>query len=292
MFRRYLKVTKPGIIMGNLIATAGGFLLASRGQIDPTLMLATLTGLSLVVASGCAFNNVIDRDIDAKMARTKSRVTVTGEMSPLAALTHGVALAILGFGILAWFTNSLALGFSAFGFVIYVGVYSLYMKRHSVFGTLVGSLSGAVPPVVGYCAVSDQFDSGAAILLIMFCLWQMPHSYAIAIFRYQDYKNAGIPVLPVAQGIDSAKRQIVVYIALYTLVVLLLPINGYTGLAFMAVACSTGFWWLLMALRGYKRGVDMTRWARQVFAFSIVSITAISIAMAVDYHTAISPLTL
>ncbi len=255
-------------------------------------MLATLTGLSLVVASGCAFNNVIDRDIDAKMARTKSRVTVTGEMSPLTALTHGVALAILGFGMLAWFSNSLALGFAAFGFVIYVGVYSLYMKRHSVFGTLVGSLSGAVPPVVGYCAVSGQFDSGAAILLIMFCLWQMPHSYAIAIFRYQDYQNAGIPVLPVAQGIDSAKRQIVVYIALYTLVVLLLPINGYTGLAFMAVACSTGFWWLLMALRGYKRGVDMTRWARQVFAFSIVSITAISIAMAVDYHTAISPLTL
>lgn len=292
MFSRYLKVTKPGIIMGNLIATAGGFLLASRGQIDPTLMLATLTGLSLVVASGCAFNNVIDRDIDAKMARTKSRVTVTGEMSPLTALTHGVALAILGFGMLAWFTNSLALGFAAFGFVIYVGVYSLYMKRHSVFGTLVGSLSGAVPPVVGYCAVSGQFDSGAAILLIMFSLWQMPHSYAIAIFRYQDYQNAGIPVLPVAQGIDSAKRQIVVYIALYTLVVLLLPINGYTGLAFMAVACSTGFWWLLMALRGYKRGVDMTRWARQVFAFSIVSITAISIAMAMDYHTAISPLTL
>ncbi len=207
MFRRYLTVTKPGIIMGNLISVAGGFLLASRGDVDGVLMLATLVGLSLVVASGCAINNVIDRDIDAKMARTQGRVTVTGEMSVMAALLHALVLAVLGFGALYWFTNTLALSFAVFGFVIYVGVYSLHMKRNSVYGTLVGSLSGAVPPVVGYCAVTGQFDSGAGVLLLMFCVWQMPHSYAIAIFRYQDYQVANIPVLPVAQGVEKAKQQ-------------------------------------------------------------------------------------
>lgn len=286
MFRRYLSVTKPGIIMGNLISVAGGFLLASRGDIDPWLMVVTLIGLSLVVASGCAINNVIDRDIDVAMARTRTRVTVTGEMSAFAALSHGVLLGVVGFGLLIAYTTQAAVFFAAFGYVIYVGVYSLYMKRNSVYGTFVGSLSGAVPPVVGYCAVTGQFDIGALILLVMFSLWQMPHSYAIAIFRFKDYQAAGIPVLPVAQGIDKGKRHIVLYIAVYALVVMLLPISGYTGAAFMAVACITSFWWLLMALRGYRRNVNLTSWARQVFAFSIVNITALSIAMAVDYHSA------
>ena len=285
MFRRYLSVTKPGIIMGNLISVAGGFLLASRGDIDPWLMIATLIGLSLVVASGCAINNVIDRDIDVAMARTRTRVTVTGEMSAFAALSHGILLGVVGFGLLIAYTTQAAVFFAAFGYVIYVVVYSLYMKRNSVYGTFVGSLSGAVPPVVGYCAVTGQFDMGALILLVMFSLWQMPHSYAIAIFRFKDYQAAGIPVLPVAQGIDKAKRHIVLYIAVYALVVMLLPITGYTGAAFMAVACITSFWWLLMALRGYRRNIDMSSWARKVFAFSIINITALSIAMAVDYHS-------
>ncbi len=284
VFRRYLTVTKPGIIMGNLISVAGGFLLASRGEIDYMLMAATLIGLSLVVASGCAINNCIDRDIDAKMQRTRSRVTVTGEMSVKAAFWHGIVLGVVGFALLAVYTNATAVFFAALGYVVYVGLYSLYMKRNSVYGTLVGSLSGAVPPVVGYCAVSGQFDAAAAILLVMFSLWQMPHSYAIAIFRFKDYEAANIPVLPVAEGIEKAKLHIVFYIAVYAIVTMMLSIAGYTGIGFLAVACTTSFWWLLMALRGYRPDIDMTRWARQVFGFSILNITILSIAMAVDYH--------
>ena len=191
-YKRYLSVTKPGIIMGNAISVTGGFLLASRGDIDYWLLLVTLIGLSLVVASGCVINNCIDRDIDGKMQRTANRVTVTGELPLLTAMLHGAVLGIAGFGLLALYTNLTAVFFAVFGYVIYVGVYSLYMKRNSVYGTFVGSLSGAVPPVVGYCAASGQFDMAAAILLGMFSIWQMPHSYAIAIFRYNDYKAAGI----------------------------------------------------------------------------------------------------
>lgn len=285
VFRRYLQVTKPGIIMGNLISVAGGFLMASRGEIDWFLMAATIVGLSLVVASGCAVNNCIDRDIDARMQRTRNRVTVTGEMSLKAALAHGILLGVVGFALLATYTNAVAVSFAALGYVVYVGVYSLYMKRNSVYGTLVGSLSGAVPPVVGYCAVTGHFDGAAAILLVMFSLWQMPHSYAIAIFRYDDYAAANIPVLPVAEGIEKAKRHIVLYIGVYALVTLLLPLGGYTGLAFMAVACTTSFWWLMMALKGYRKDIDVTGWARQVFGFSILNITVLSITMAFDYHS-------
>jgi heme o synthase len=280
----YLQVIKPGIIMGNLISVAGGFFLASRGDIDWSLMWATVLGLSLVVASGCAINNCIDRDIDARMRRTCNRVTVTGELSGRAALIYGLLLGVLGFGLLAVRTNGVAIGFAVFGYAVYVGLYSLWMKRKSVYGTLVGSLSGAVPPVVGYCAVSGQFDAGAAILLLMFSLWQMPHSYAIAIFRYDDYAAAKIPVLPVAEGIAKAKRQIVLYIAVFCLVTALLPLGGYTGLTFMAVSCATSLWWLVMAFNGYRRGIEEQGWARRVFVLSIITITAISVTMALDFR--------
>ncbi|WP_100636171.1 MULTISPECIES: heme o synthase [unclassified Marinomonas] len=284
MFKRYLQVTKPGIIMGNLISVAGGFFLASRGEIDWILMLATVVGLSLVVASGCAINNYIDRDIDAKMQRTRNRVTVNGEMSGKAAFFHGIVLGVIGFALLSFFTNWVAVAFAVFGYVVYVGLYTMYFKRKSVYGTFVGSLSGAVPPVVGYCAAAGQFDAGAAILLTMFCIWQMPHSYAIAIFRYKDYEAAGIPVLPVSQGIAKAKRHIILHIAAFAVVAALLPLTGYVGIGFMVVALATSLWWLAMALRGYRPGIDVNGWARQVFFFSIITVTALSVTMALDFN--------
>ncbi|MFL1407392.1 heme o synthase [Marinobacter sp. M1N3S26] len=286
--KHYLKVTKPGIIMGNLISVAGGFFLAARGEVDWPVFLATVIGLSLVVASGCAVNNGIDSDIDARMQRTRNRVTVTGELSARAAMVFGAVLGLVGFALLALFTNGISVAFAALGWLVYVGLYSLWLKRSSVYGTLVGALSGAMPPVVGYCAVTGRCDAGALILLAMFCLWQMPHSYAIGIFRYRDYEAAGIPVLPVAQGIARARRHIVLYIAVFSLVTVLLPLGGYTGVAFMAVACTTSLWWLAMALRGYRPDIEVTGWARQVFAFSIVTITALSVTMALDFN-AVAP---
>lgn len=284
--KRYLLVAKPGIIFGNLISTAGGYLLAAQGHVDLLQMLATLIGLSLVVASGCSLNNCVDRDIDSKMARTKGRVLVTGVMSLRAALAHGIVLGVAGFATLWFGTNALATACALFGFVIYAGVYSLYMKRKSVYGTVVGSLSGAVPPVAGYCAATGRFDMGAAILLLMFCLWQMPHSYAIAIFRLQDYQAAGIPVLPVVRGISAAKRQIVLYILAFMVATIMLMLGGYVGYGYLVVAVATSLWWLKMALSGHKAADDRV-WARQVFAFSIVTITALSVMMAVDSRMAV-----
>ena len=159
--KRYLLVAKPGIILGNLIAVAGGYFLAARGSVDPMLLLATVIGLSLVVASGCVLNNCIDRDIDRHMERTRGRVTVTGQISLKAALAHGLVLGVAGFGLLWWWTNPLTTALAGFGYFVYVGLYSLWFKRRSHYGTLVGSLSGAMPPVVGYCAVSGQFDAGS-----------------------------------------------------------------------------------------------------------------------------------
>ncbi|CFR01521.1 heme o synthase [Yersinia massiliensis] len=283
MIKQYLQVTKPGIIFGNLISVVGGFLLASKGVIDYPLFLATLFGVSLVVASGCVFNNYIDRDIDRIMERTKNRVLVKGLIDPKVSLIYASVLGIAGMLLLYVAANALAMMLAVIGFVIYVGVYSLYMKRKSVYGTLIGSLSGAAPPVIGYCAVTGQFDMGALILLLIFSLWQMPHSYAIAIFRFKDYQAANIPVLPVIKGISVTKNHITLYILAFMVATLMLTLSGYAGYKYLVVAAAVSVWWLGMALRGYKATNDIV-WARKLFVFSIIAITSLSVMMSVDFN--------
>ncbi|MGM8849056.1 heme o synthase [Salinicola halophyticus] len=274
-------MTKPGIIFGNLVTVIGGYFLAAGGRFDLWLFLATVLGTSLVVASGCVFNNVIDRDIDGHMARTQSRAMVTGEISIPIALLFGCLLGIVGFGLLAWMTTPLATGFAALGFAIYVGAYSLYLKRNSVYSTLIGSLSGASPPVIGYCAVTGTFDLGALLLLIIFSMWQMPHSYAIAIFRFDDYASASIPVLPVKHGIAVAKRHIVIYTVLFVIASVMLSVAGYTGWAYAIVSVVMGGYWLSVTLNGYRTTNDQA-WARKVFGISIMVVTALSVMMSLD----------
>lgn len=282
MMKQYLQVTKPGIIFGNLISVIGGFLLAAKGNLDLPLFILTMVGVSLVVASGCVFNNYIDRDIDCIMERTKHRALVRGLIAPGVSLWYATALGLAGVALLYFAANPLAALLAVLGFIVYVGVYSLYMKRHSVYGTLIGSLSGAAPPVIGYCAVSGQFDSGALILLAIFSLWQMPHSYAIAIFRFKDYQAAGIPVLPVVKGISVAKHHITLYILAFMVPTLMLFLGGYAGYKYLVVATAVSVWWLGMALSGYKQAVDDSLWARKLFMFSIVTITCLSVMMSVD----------
>ncbi|WP_241645393.1 heme o synthase [Rosenbergiella metrosideri] len=289
MIKQYLQVTKPGIIFGNLISVIGGFLLASKGSIDFRLFFVSLIGVSLVVASGCVYNNVIDRDIDHKMERTKNRVLVKGLISTKVSLAYATLLGIAGFAVLYFGANPLAMWLSVMGFVVYVGVYSLYMKRNSVYGTLIGSLSGAAPPVIGYCAVTGNFDAGALILLAIFSLWQMPHSYAIAIFRFKDYQAANIPVLPVVKGISVAKNHITLYIIAFMVATLMLSLGGYAGYKYLVVAAAVSLWWLGMALSGYKSENDDRVWARKLFVFSIVAITALSVMMSVDFMGPGSP---
>ncbi|WMY92717.1 heme o synthase [Snodgrassella communis] len=289
MIKPYLQVTKPGIIVGNLISVVGGFLLASKGSINDSLLMLTLLGVSLVVASGCAFNNLIDRDIDPKMERTKNRVLVRGLASARVTFVLATILGIAGFAVLYFGANPLSMWLSVMGFVVYVGIYSLYMKRHSVYGTLIGSLSGAAPPVIGYCAVSNNFDAGALILLAIFSLWQMPHSYAIAIYRFKDYQAANIPVLPVVKGIAVAKHHITFYIIAFMFATLMLSIGGYAGYKYLVVAAAVSVWWLCMALSGYKAQNNDRIWARKLFVFSIIAITTLSIMMSVDFMTPASP---
>jgi protoheme IX farnesyltransferase len=280
--REYLLLTKPGIILGNLVSFCGGYFLAARGRIDWLLLLATGLGVALVMACGCTCNNLIDRDIDARMARTRRRSLVTGAVSPLAAAVFAMALGGGGFALLAACSGLLVVAVVLAGLLSYVVLYSLYGKRRSVHGTLIGSLAGATAPVAGYCAVSGRLDREALLLLVIFCLWQMPHAYAIAIARLRDYDAAGIPVLPVLRGIARTKRQIVLFILAFIAAALALPLLHYAGWAYCAAVAAVGAGWLRLAWSGRAAGDDRA-WARAVFGFSLLVVTVLSVMMSIDY---------
>lgn len=281
MLRSYLKLAKPGIISGNLIAATAGYFLAAQGNINATL-LAVMLGTSLVVASGCVFNNYIDRDIDQKMRRTRYRIDLINSVGVRQLLIYASLLGVFGFVGLAYFTNWLATGFALLGFAVYVGLYSLKYKRSSIYGTLIGSLSGACPPIIGYVAVTNQFDVGAAILLATFCFWQIPHSYAIAIYRFDDYKAADIPVLPIAQGVQKARRHMIGYIIAFAAASLMLSVCGYVGAVYTLVMGSISLYWLYLAKVGYQ-AENQQLWAKKVFIFSIVAIVTFSALISLDY---------
>ncbi|PIE42779.1 MAG: protoheme IX farnesyltransferase [Gammaproteobacteria bacterium] len=288
MIKRYLSVTKPGIVIGNLVAAIAGYMLAAKGDIEAAPFLAMTIGIGCVIASGCVFNNVVDRDIDGLMRRTRNRVMVRGLIPIHYALIYATVLGVTGFAVLAIFNTVLALVFALLGFVVYVGFYTLHFKRESVFGTLIGSISGACPPVVGYCAASSGFDVGALVLLVTFCLWQIPHSYAIAIYRFTDYKAAKIPVLPIVGGVATARKQMIAYIAAYTMVALALFAFNYVGYAYAILTTLIGLLWLGITVFGYRR-YDSHIWARQVFIVSIIAIVSLSAVISTDYTSAVQP---
>ncbi|CAN5679670.1 heme o synthase [soil metagenome] len=278
--KQFFYLTKPGIIMGNAITATAGFMLASQGKASVGLYLAMLAGLSLIIASACVFNNYIDRGIDKKMTRTKNRALVSGMISGAHAIIYGTFLGLSGLLILLRYTNALTAGVAVFGFFSYVVLYGIW-KRRSAYGTLVGSVSGAVPPVVGYSAVSNRLDMGALLLFIILVLWQMPHFYAIAIYRVKDYKSALVPVLPAKKGIARTKLSMVFYVAAFTLAASILSVFGFTGIAYLVVVGLLGVSWLRMGMRGFNTNNDEA-WARGMFRFSLIVITGFSAMIVID----------
>lgn len=276
----YYWLTKPGIIYGNAISAIGGFLLASRGSVDILLFIATLIGISLVMASACVFNNYIDRDIDAKMKRTKNRALVSKKISPRSALIFASVLGVIGFGLLFFFANQLSAYVALFGHFAYVVLYG-YAKRVTVHGTVVGSISGAVPPVVGYVAVADRLDITAVMLFLILVVWQMPHFYAIAMYRAKDYAAASIPVLPLKSGVRATKIQIITYIVLFMIATTLLTFLGITGYTYLVIMVLISLVWLLLALQGLKVKNDIL-WAKKLFKFSLIVLLSFNLLISVD----------
>lgn len=275
----YYTLTKPGIIRGNIIAAVAGFLFATQRSFDVVVFLFMVIGLSAVIGSACVFNNIIDRKIDKHMERTKRRAMVTGSIGLLSAYFFGTTLGVIGFILLWFFVNPLASVVSMVGFFFYVVVYT-YFKRVTVSGTVIGSVSGAIPPVVGYTAVSNTLDAGAVLLFLILTFWQMPHFYAIAIFRINDYRAAAIPVLSIVKGIQRAKKEIIVYVVLFLIAAMLPYAFGYRGVVYFVTILLFGSQWLYRGLHLWHENDE--KWSGKMFQSSLIVLSVWCLAILAD----------
>lgn len=262
------------------MTAAAGFLFASGRHIDLWLLLATLAGVALVIGSACVCNNYIDRDIDKKMARTKKRALVTGLISPAQAFVFAGVLGLGGFALLMRYTNALTVWLGVVAFVSYVVLYGI-AKRRGPYGTLVGSLPGAMSITAGYTAVSRTFDKQALIIFLVMVAWQMPHFYAIATYRLKEYKAAGLPVLPAVKGVERTKKSMLLFMLLFTLATLALFVFDYTGWTYLVVMLVADAAWLRLGLKGFGTK-DNDKWARKVFGFSLLVLLVFSLMISLE----------
>ncbi|GAC1386424.1 MAG: heme o synthase [Candidatus Saccharimonadales bacterium] len=277
--RAYYRLAKPGIIYGNILTVIGGFLLAAHGRLQMVALIAVIFGSALIIGCGCVLNNLLDQDIDRLMQRTRQRALVTGQIPQRHAVTYAAVLGVGGFAILSGFTNQTTVIVGLIGLISYVIVYG-YAKRHTVHGTLIGSIAGSVPIVAGYTAARGHIDGGGALLALILAAWQMAHFYGIALYRSEDYKAAHIPVMPLIKGVKTTERQIIIYIILFIISCSLLTIFDYAGYTFLIVMSGLGVTWLVRSVRS-RSSLTPAVWGRQVFFFSLIVILGLSVMLSV-----------
>lgn len=277
--RSYFQLIKPGITLSNTISAAAGMLLASSMVgFDLAAALGALGGVAFVIASACVANNILDRNLDLKMKRTKGREIAAGRISLVAASLYSLVLGLIGFGLLYFLTNNLTvlLGVIAYGW--YVVVYGI-AKRTTPLSTIIGGVAGALPPMAGYTAVTGEVDVFAWILFALLMVWQLPHFYAISIFRFDDYKRANLPVWSVRYGTSSTKAQIFFWILIFALLAPLLTLLGATGFVYLAVMMTISLYWLAEGARYYRK-LDDAQWAKRMFGISLLVLLVMCTAIA------------
>ncbi|MBM7587489.1 protoheme IX farnesyltransferase [Bacillus pakistanensis] len=270
------QTVKTGIIKSNLIPMFAGLTLClytyqiSLFEKIPEILFA-LIGSILVMGAAGAFNNLYDRDIDSIMERTKYRPTVTGEIKPKTVLWLGIFMTIFGIAALALATPLAALlGF--LGLFFYVVPYTMWSKRRTIYNTEIGSISGAMPPLIGWAAIYPDITHPAILgLFVITVIWQMPHFYAIAIRKHDEYKAANVPMLPVIKGVKRTYLQTNIYLIVLIAISFLL---GSLSLGLMLVALLLSVIWLILSIFGYKR-MDSEKWAKSMFVFSLFHMTVL-----------------
>ncbi|WP_018662929.1 heme o synthase [Heyndrickxia acidiproducens] len=277
----FLSLIKIGIVNSNLITAFTGMWLAlvmTRQHFLESLdtMFLAMAGTALIVAGSCSLNNYYDRDIDQLMKSKNFRPTVTGRMSGAKVLTIGLGFVIAG--TLLLFMTTPAAGFiGAFGVFSYVVLYTMWSKRNLVSNTVIGSFAGAVPPLIGWAAVDPKLGIVPWMLFLLMFIWQPPHFYAIAMKKCEEYRTAGIPMLPVVKGFKTTKWHMLAW------VVLLLPIPFFLmplGYAFVILATLFNLGWLALSIAGFKMKNDL-KWAKLMFVYSLNYLTILFVAMVI-----------
>jgi protoheme IX farnesyltransferase len=282
VIQSYVQLTKPRIIFLLLITTAGAMWIASDGAVDWGVVLGTLVGGALASGSANTINCFVDRDIDRVMERTQWRPLPSGRIQPKSALIFAITLALLAFAIILATSNLLSALLAMAGIAVYVGVYTLWLKRSSTQNIVIGGAAGAIPPLVGWSAVTGDLPWGAWVLFaIVFC-WTPPHFWALALMIQDEYAKVGVPMLPVVKGGKPTAQQILIYTVLLLPITLLLvyPL-GIMGVVYGLSALGLGLWFVIKAVKLLRLEGDRV-YARSLFKYSVLYLALLYTAMAID----------
>ena len=281
LWRDYLEMTKPRVVLLMLLCALVGMFLATPGVPPLSSLLFGLLGIALVAGSAAAVNHIAESALDARMARTRNRPVAVGRVKPLAGYLFAAVLVVAGMVVLLRWVNPLTAWLNLASWIGYGLVYTLYLKRATPQNIVIGGLFGAAPPLFGWTAVTNSVDLGGVLLVVIIFVWTPPHFWALAIDRRKDYENVDVPMLPITHGDDYTKRQILYYTIGLCAVSLLPVATGMSDAAYLLGAILLGGLFLkhaLALLRG-KEGAAMA-----TFRYSIVYLMALFTVLLVDHH--------
>jgi protoheme IX farnesyltransferase len=280
-FADYVELSKPRIALVVLVTAFAGMWMAAGHNLPLSLVLCTLVGTGLASASAGVLNNYIDRDIDPLMSRTSQRAIAAGRVEPRQALFVGLALAGVSFVLLVTTTNLLAATLAMGTIYFYVVIYTMWLKRSSDLCTEIGGIAGALPPIIGWAAVTGSVGLPALLLFLIMFIWQPPHFWVLALLRADEYRKAGIPMLPVTGGATLTKAKMLLYTAALVPCTLSLFILGYAGQVYLTVSTTAGLMYLVWTIDFVRKPLDRKS-ALHLFFFSIAYLLIVFTAIFID----------
>lgn len=281
-WRDYYEMCKPRVVMLMILTSLVGMFLAVPGMVSFDVLIFGNLGIALVAASGAVVNHFIDRKIDIKMKRTHNRPLPQGRVDPTGTIIFAIAIGVMGMAILLVWVNALCAWLTLASFIGYAFIYTGYLKHATPQNIVIGGLSGAMPPLLGWSAVTGSIEPDALILVLIIFAWTPPHFWALALHRKDEYAKSGVPMLPVTHGEQVTKVHIIAYTGILLVVSSMPYFSGMSGVFFLACAMILGagflfFSWLLMIRPGPTTAMD-------TFRYSIVYLALLFIALLVDHY--------
>ncbi|WP_273148934.1 heme o synthase [Methylophaga thiooxydans] len=280
-WKDYLALCKPKVVLLMLITALVGAFIATPGWPNIGQLLIAVIGIGACAASGATINNMIDHQLDAKMARTRHRATASGIVSPVQALAFALALAVSGMLLLWFLVNPLTAWLTLFALIGYAVIYTLFLKRATPQNITIGGLAGAMPPLLGWTAVTGQVDPNALLLVLIIFAWTPPHFWALALHKKDEYAKADVPMLPVTHGDAFTRIQITLYSLLLLGCTLLPFVTGMSGLIYLTgiLILNSRQFYLLLQLFDKKN----TQAPYRLFKFSIMYLLWLFLLILVDH---------
>jgi len=281
-WRDYYEMCKPRVVMLMILTSLVGMFLAVPGMVPLDILVLGNLGIALVAASGAVVNHLIDRKIDILMKRTHNRPLPQGRVDPKQTIIFAVTIGVLGMAILLFWVNPLCAWLTLGSFVGYALIYTGYLKHATPQNIVIGGLSGAMPPLLGWSAVTGTIESDALILVLIIFAWTPPHFWALAIHRKDEYAKSGVPMLPVTHGEYVTKVHIIVYSAILVVVSVFPYFSGMSGLLYLGSALALGAGFLVWS--GLLMFNSKSTTAMDTFKYSIVYLALLFIALVLDHY--------